>query len=651
MIGKSLSRYELVEELGQGGMSTVYRGEDSALGRTVAVKVLHEHLAKKLENRERFRREARAIATLSHPNILDVYDFSSEDDDRSYIVMEYIPGHNLREFVDAHGTPPPEVGALICVEIAKALEHAHERGIIHRDLKPENVMISDDGEVKLMDFGIAHVIDAETMTKTGSLLGSPAHMAPELIDSGKVDERADIFSLGTVLYLLATGELPFCGSNAPQVLRAVMECRYDEPEFVEPKVGHRFGAIIERALHKDPDERYQTVSALRRDLLAAVHEVGIDDTEDELAAYFDDPEQHSEDFSERIIEPLTEAGKRAIEKKKVPEAMGFFNRVLAYEPDNEEVQQALARLNRDQRLQRIGRVAAAVLLVAAAGAGIWWMIPKPDPVQLSIAEASATLESGVAAAQTNATTATAVEEASRLVRATRQDIGDPATAQVLAAHVASRSQDVAQTMRRDRMSMLSTETMPNRQYFAAKVDEKTDEQTDEAENDARVEEPTKQAETVTYTFLLKPQGASLTINGEQYEAFEASQGIELEAGKRYRLTANHPQCHPHQTTFTAQKLGSDKPRPINLDFRDGRVSVTSNYPSLVYVNDSTNVSHKISKPGGTAQVDVDFGKASLDKDSKKVKIRVARADNMSVQREQTVEVRPGNVKELNFQFP
>lgn len=651
MIGTTLSRYEIEEELGQGGMSTVYRGHDSALGRTVAVKVLHEHLAKKPDNRERFRREARAIATLDHPNILDVYDFSSEGDERSFIVMEYIPGSNLREFVDENGTPPPEIAALISTGIANALEHAHERGIIHRDLKPENVMISDDGEIKLMDFGIAHVIDAETMTKTGSLLGSPAHMAPELIDSGKVDERADIFSLGTVLYLLTTGELPFCGQNAPQVLRAVMECRFDEPEFVNPRVGHRLGAIVERSLHKDPNERHATVAAVRRDLLAAVHEAGIENTEAELEAYFDDPAAFTESFPEKIIPPLTQSGKRAIEKKNVPEAMGFFNRVLAYDPDNQEVQEALARLNRSQKLGKLARIGAASLALIAVGVGVWMLIPRPDPIEVSLQEATSGVSRSFDAAQARASTASALGEARVVMNTSYRKAGVDAAARAAASGVHASATKLAEASKPDELSVIAQRSMAPKRLVRVDPNSENSESSNGEEGTAKnadEEEPEK----VTYQFLVKPTGARFMLNGKEYNSLTAAvNGIQLEVGKRYRVVARADACKTFRSEFVARADAPEEPLPVMLEYRNGGVAVTSNRPAVIFVDGKIAPKHKIKQAGGTTKLDFDFGKAPLDKQSKKVKIRVARADNFDINREQTVEVTPGKLKELNIQLP
>ena len=174
-----LGRYRLEEQVGQGGMAVVWRGWDTQLRRTVAVKVLHAHLHSREEIRKRFDREAHAVARLHHPYILDVYDFSGPQAQPSYLVTEFIRGQTLRAFADEHPFDPPELAAACLLPIAEALQHAHAAGVIHRDLKPENVMVRDDGVVKLTDFGIAALLDPdEKFTVTGSILGSPSHLAP-----------------------------------------------------------------------------------------------------------------------------------------------------------------------------------------------------------------------------------------------------------------------------------------------------------------------------------------------------------------------------------------------------------------------------------------------------------------------------------------
>ena len=222
-------RYVLEEEVGRGGMAVVYRAHDRALNRVVAVKVLHGHLQTQRESRARLTREAQAVAKLHHPNIVEIFDYSGEDAETAFIVTELIDGETLETFLLRRRLELPETALLLVAPICEALAHAHAVGIVHRDIKPGNVMIRADGTVKLMDFGIAQVLDAQGLTMTGTLLGSPAHMSPEHIEGRPLDARADVFSLGTLLYLAAVGELPFQGRNPHALMRALLECDVRPP--------------------------------------------------------------------------------------------------------------------------------------------------------------------------------------------------------------------------------------------------------------------------------------------------------------------------------------------------------------------------------------------------------------------------------------
>lgn len=194
-----LGKYETLEELGHGGMATVYRARDTHLDRFVALKVLHPHLRGEGEARSRFAREARSVARLEHPNIVRVLDYAGEDSEVAFLAVELLTGPTLAEYRRHVGSLPAEVAAAIALAVARALAAAHAQGIIHRDVKPENVLLHRDETVKLTDFGVAHVVDAQGFTATGQILGSPGHMAPEQIEHGACDARSDLFSLGTVL--------------------------------------------------------------------------------------------------------------------------------------------------------------------------------------------------------------------------------------------------------------------------------------------------------------------------------------------------------------------------------------------------------------------------------------------------------------------
>src|SRR6516225_8083260 len=287
--GRTLSRYRLLQEVGQGGMAKVYKAEDTTLNREVAVKVLHPHLAGQEESRARLQREAHAVAKLRHENILEIFDYSGPDSAESYIVTEFIHGRTLKNFLVDNPLPFPEVAQMIASEVARALEHAHQFGVIHRDVKPENVMIRDDGLLKLMDFGIAQIVDKERMTVTGQLLGSPAYMAPEHVEGKPLDFRTDVFAVGILLYQLATGQLPFRGKNPHEVLKRIAECKFAPAESVNPLIGKRLSRVIGKALSRDPGDRYPDVAPMRKELVDDLADVGVEDAREELRKFFADP--------------------------------------------------------------------------------------------------------------------------------------------------------------------------------------------------------------------------------------------------------------------------------------------------------------------------------------------------------------------------
>ncbi|HTV25618.1 MAG TPA: serine/threonine-protein kinase, partial [Polyangiaceae bacterium] len=280
-----LTKYELLEEIGHGGMATVFRARDRRLGREVAIKLIHRHLRDNPEVAERFAREATAVAKLRHPNIVEVYDVSDPDDPERYLVVELIRGMTLRERLRHDGPLPPEVAAAVAYEIGGGIEHAHRQGIIHRDVKPENVLIevgtagASEGErsgvrVKLTDFGIAKLLDAQGVTSTGQVLGSPAHMAPEQIDGSVVDARTDVFALGVLLYEAMAGKLPFSGEHPAQVLRRVLDGDFVPPERHDAKIGANYSRLIARALAHDPAQRFPSVQAMMDALKAELAVLG-----------------------------------------------------------------------------------------------------------------------------------------------------------------------------------------------------------------------------------------------------------------------------------------------------------------------------------------------------------------------------------------
>ena len=271
MIGELIDgRYEVEDLVGTGGMSSVYRARDSVLGRRVALKILHEHFSSDDEYVERFRREARAIARLNHPNIVTVID-RGDFEGRQFIVFEHVPGENLKDHVRRQGPLPVEEAVALTHQVARGLGFAHEHGIVHRDVKPQNVLLDETGSPKVTDFGIARSLNPKDgLTETGTLLGTSDYLSPEQATGRRVDERSDQYSLGVLLYELLTGEVPY---PADSIMAAAMRHLHDPvPSARErrPDVPPEVDAIIARAMAKDPRDRFPSMAAMEAALEACL---------------------------------------------------------------------------------------------------------------------------------------------------------------------------------------------------------------------------------------------------------------------------------------------------------------------------------------------------------------------------------------------
>jgi eukaryotic-like serine/threonine-protein kinase len=266
-------RYKLEELVGTGGMSNVYRAHDRLLERTVALKLLHDRYSDDSEYVERFRREARAAARLSHPNIVTVID-RGEQDGRQFIVFEHIDGDNLKQVVEKSGPLPIGQALELVLQIGRALSFAHEHGLVHRDVKPQNVLLNGDGRAKVTDFGIARTVDVEGVTLTGVVLGTSHYISPEQASGERVDAESDVYSLGAVLYELLTGDVPFPGDNFVTV--AMRHLREPAPSVLEkrPEVSLRVASAVERALEKDPAARFGSMAEFVDELQACLDQLG-----------------------------------------------------------------------------------------------------------------------------------------------------------------------------------------------------------------------------------------------------------------------------------------------------------------------------------------------------------------------------------------
>ncbi|MCF6410518.1 Stk1 family PASTA domain-containing Ser/Thr kinase [Pseudalkalibacillus salsuginis] len=306
MIGRRISsRYKILEIIGDGGMAVVYKAEDLILDRIVAVKVLRSEYSTDEDFIRRFRREAESATSLNHPNVVNIVDVG-EEEQIYFIVMEYVKGKTLKQIIRENGPLSPERAVEIMKQISSAIAHAHEHHIVHRDIKPHNILIDENGNAKVTDFGIALAATSATITHTHSVLGSVHYFSPEQARGGIANNKSDIYSLGVVFYEMVTGRLPFSGESAVSVALKHLQEKFPEPKLINPDIPQSIENIILKAMAKNPNERFENVQALEEDLRTVLDPDRIDEP------------KHSFDEDEEATKVLTPIGNITEQMKTAP---------------------------------------------------------------------------------------------------------------------------------------------------------------------------------------------------------------------------------------------------------------------------------------------------------------------------------------------
>lgn len=368
-IGQDLGPYHINAVLGQGGMSVVYKAWDKGLNRHVAIKLLHHYLSSNAECRERLAREAQTVAKLQHPNIVQIYGYSEINGNQgsaAYLATEFVPGSTLKQFLQKRPLRnAPEIAADICLQIANSLTYAHTKGVIHRDIKPENIMVHEDGLLKLMDFGIAQARDQKSLTLTGALLGSPAHMAPEIIEGKEACEKSDIFSLSTVFYWLLTGKLPFEADNPHVLMQNIVEEKYVPAAQESPAVPLEINILIEAGLKRNPEER-PSARELKERLEAFLGESKLAVAKPEISRFLSNPAPELRSFLMKAKPLLFEEAARSLSLKKNRLASYYINRILILEPNNLEALELLGNTHNTTPKRNLLKAVSGILAIISA---------------------------------------------------------------------------------------------------------------------------------------------------------------------------------------------------------------------------------------------------------------------------------------------
>ncbi|MBN2036086.1 MAG: serine/threonine protein kinase [Chitinispirillaceae bacterium] len=358
---EGLSRYRIQGKIGSGGMATVYLAEDQVLLRDVALKIMHEHLLNSPETVRRFTNEAYAVASLSHENIIKVFDYG-EIETRPFIVMEHIHGPTLGSLLEQYGAFTNLVAVELGRQILCGLSVAHEKGIFHRDIKPENIMIDRDGTVKIMDFGIAHVVNKESLTLTGSFIGSPRFISPEQAKGESLRGTTDVFSLGVLLYLSLTNDLPFDADIPAAVVHAII---HDTPEPVcirNKKTLFWFSDFIETCLAKQPMTRPDARTALARlDRDMLYH--GLKTGKITLCEYKNDPGRSHDDEQRKLFEHYRQRSREAVKKRQIAVAVKALEQARAFGSVLPEDEKAVKKCLTGRRVTTIALIVIGALFL------------------------------------------------------------------------------------------------------------------------------------------------------------------------------------------------------------------------------------------------------------------------------------------------
>ena len=351
MINRTIKDYEIKELIATGGMAAIYKANQVSTGQTVAIKILHGHLAQDKDFITRFEREARAAADLKHENIIEIIDYGHAEG-VYYIAMQFVDGKSLKDLIKSVKFIPHDVALAIVYEICRGIEHAHQKGVVHRDIKPANILIGKTGTVKITDFGLAQAQDLTSITVTGAIVGTPAYMSPEQAAGKRIDIRSDIFSLGVMMYEMLTGTKPFQGESYSSVIHAILTTPAPKPIEANPIVTEEMSAIIEKTIHKDVDKRYQNINQISDDIYAYFKQQNVQVPSKRIAEFIKEPQRTAQNMMQQIKEKCLKRGLyyTTLGNTNIDDAIREFVKVRYIDPDDGQANRYLAEFRRKKKV-------------------------------------------------------------------------------------------------------------------------------------------------------------------------------------------------------------------------------------------------------------------------------------------------------------
>ena len=616
-------RYELTRKLGHGSMATVVAADDTRLDRSVAIKILHRHLIRDPEHCSRFRREAESIARLDHPILVDVYDLLEEPGEFLAMVIEHVDGPSLRDLLEKSPPLPPELASAIIVPILEGLDHAHNQGVVHRDLKPANILFDADGRPRLTDFGIAHVVDARTLTDTGSILGSPAYMSPEAVDGEPIDHRTDLFSIGSILFLMVTGEPAFRGETPSAVMRNIAGGRPNRADHLRDDVGREFADIIDHLLETDRDERFSSAKAAADRLRQFIDET-LDQAPD-LGVWLNASGDAVDTVRHDVADGLRRRVETCIDDGDHRRGLPLVERLIALRPDDPDVVEMLDRLHDDS--SPIPRVAAIVAIFCVVATGL-------AVAATHLVESESPPPPGTPP-ETDTTPPTAtgdiVDGEAFELPMYLDDLPSPTeqSAATAAAHIT----DTATRRADDLDPPPPPDESPASEGPFDSPDEPPRDRLPSPDHDT---EPDDEPDTQTLVFRVIPPSATLTVDNREIDAIEASRGIELTGG-HHTVVADGPGAESRRESIVVDD-GADTEHSIVLTWKDGYIRLVTDRDALVWLGDEQRP--RSAPADEETLITVPFGPADKVDSRRDVDLRIAPRDNLAETRRKTVTVRP-----------